>query len=108
MSSPIKQIIPYCIDPQLVVTSGTPQRLSSGDLWVCSVIVQSHPSNTGKIYINFTSDTTTSSKGFSLSPEADWNALGDAHRTLGRVFNLKNIWFDGATSGDKIIVQYFI
>lgn len=100
--------IPTIITPQLAVTAGTPARLSSSDLWVYSVVISAKHTNSGRIYIGDTSSNALNSNGYGISLAASGVFTIDFqhHRGIACRFNLKDIWYDGDTSGDKIIVWY--
>lgn len=94
------------LDPQVTVTSGVPTRLTSSDLYAIAIIVKAHKDNVGNIYIAFTAADATSAKGFDLEPGQAWTFEADANRGVVRPINIKDIFIDGGTTGDKVVVHY--
>lgn len=96
------------ISPQLSVTSGTPQRLSAVDLWVKFCVVLAGRSNAGVVYIGPSSSLALNTNGTGIDLEAreEFTFDFDHNRGISHPTNLKELWFDGNTTGDKLTVLY--
>ena len=96
------------LSPQLSVTSGAPQRLSSSDLWVSSALIIAKYDNAGSIFLGTDSDTALNTNGYGiyLPKKASFEIAFEHHRTIAGFTNLKDFWFDGTSTGDKLIVIY--
>ena len=85
-----------------VTSAGTPERIIATDLWVEECLIEAPATNTGVIYIN--SSNATGTNRHTLQP-GQFMTISTSSRAAA-TFNLKEIWFDGATSADKIVVSY--
>ena len=80
-----------------VTTAGT--AVPGADVSGEKFLLSPHPSNTGVVYVgNDGADDITSSNGFGLGYEASGNPILEV--TVVR--NLKELYFDAETNGDKI------
>jgi hypothetical protein len=102
------EMVPTLISPQLSVTAGTPTRISETNLYVYSVNFIGKFDNAGRIFIGDSSDNAlfTNEYGVALPADGSWKIDFQHHRGIAARFNLKNLWFDGDTTGDKLIVWY--
>jgi len=107
MSSAFQQFKIMATQPSLTL-AGTPQRISSVDLWVTSCEIQAQFGNTGRCYIADSSANCTSTKARALAAEASFTLVGDMFSGRNVLFNLKEIWFDGVTTGNKLVVSYLL
>lgn len=96
------------LSPQLIISApGTPFRLSSVDLFVKSVAIESAEGNVGKIYISDTeANATTLNRHVLYEEGAMFNVSASAWGNLHAQINLKEIWIDGSQSGDRLVVSY--
>lgn len=95
-------------DMLTLVSSGSPQRFYSNDLWVYSLTAEGHHSNSGFIFIGDSSDRAlnTNDSTTRLGAQDTWNHDLETSRTIGVQINLRELWFDGSVSGDKLIIWY--
>lgn len=77
-----------------VAAAGSAERLSSGAIVNCSVMVKALPSNSGNIYLGNVSGDVSSSNGMVLEPGevVIFNHVGD----------LGEIWVDSAVNGEGV------
>lgn len=92
--------------PTLAV-AGTPQRVTTTDLWVRAAILESADGNTDKMYVADSEAKASTSNRHLLKEEGDYITMEvDQYGNLEGAFNLKDVWFDGAVSGEKLVVSY--
>ncbi len=94
------------LSPQVSVVAGTPIVLTSSSLEVNSVIIKAHKNNTGRVYLAFNSAGANSTTGFDLQAGDVWSYSVEPNRSILYPINLNQIYIDGDTTGDKVIVQY--
>ena len=92
------------LDVQTLGTPGAAQRVSLSEIPVEAVLIQAERTNSGDLYIGDSS--VDSSKGIPLRPGARFCVDGDREHGAPCYIDLKSIYFDGATAGDKIRVLY--
>lgn len=84
-----------------------PQRLTTDDIIVRGLIIESAKGNIGVIYIADTEAKATTSNRHTLYGEGDAMVIrGSMYADLNAEINLKDIWFHGDTPGDKLVVSY--
>lgn len=87
--------------------AGTPQRLAATDIFCRSAIIEVVVGNVGDIYIADSENKAITSNRHVLSKKGGSLMLRtDEYGNLESFINLKDIWFNGSTAGDKIIVSY--
>lgn len=91
--------------------SGTAARVYSGTnpaIRKPSVaIIQAHPSNTGNLYVGGSAVTSSgSTQGLLLQAGDVLNLSQFLDKKRSGVLDLKNIWINNSTSGDKFTVLY--
>ena len=94
-----------------VTTSGTPEQLSTTDLWVTDLIILNKSTNSGSnFYVAFTSAAAinTSGLGARINGLDAYKIKSDLDRNMQQFFNLADIWIDVETSGDGVVFQYVI
>ena len=86
-------------------SAGTAQALSSTSILCEAVIITAATGNTGTIYIG---DSNVASNRFALELDAGIAGTIDSPTAKGGsdMFDLKDIYFDGGTTGDDINVAY--
>src|SRR3972149_1411915 len=89
------------ITPQILV-GATPTRLSSIDLFVRTVIIESAQGNTGLIFISDSeANGTTLNRHVLYVPGDDLSITSSEYGGLNAEINLKQIWVHGTVPGDK-------
>lgn len=98
---------PNFLDPQpVLISAGSGQRLVGADLTVKSFTIEAASNNTGSVYIGNSDDTAKLGKGHELGPGDALTWSGDSY-AQGQVYlNIHDYFFDGATTGNKLIVSY--
>jgi hypothetical protein len=96
------------LSPQLVITApGTPFRLSSTDLFVRSVTIESAEGNTGKIYIaDSEAKASTLNRHVLYEEGAAFIISASPWGALNAQVNLREIWIDGSVTSDRLVVSY--
>jgi hypothetical protein len=77
-----------------ITAAGTAERLSTGQVVNCSVMVKALPANTGNIYVGNVSGDVASTNGMILEPGdvVIFNHIGD----------LREIWIDSAVNSEGV------
>jgi hypothetical protein len=91
-----------------LAASGTAQRLSATDLLVKSFTVTAAEDNAGLIYIGDSADNAKTVKGDTLAALEQLTCNGDLFPMGNNYVNMKDFFFDGSSTNDKIIVSYLI
>ena len=94
------------VSPQLVV-GASPQRISTTDVIVRSIIIEYAQDNAGKLFVADTEANATSLNRHTLD-------TGNQHMTiepdevgaLDALLNLKDIWINGDTVCDRFFINY--
>ena len=95
------------LNPQPSLTSaGTGQRLVGADLTVKSFTIEAPASNTGSVYIGVSDATAKVGVGHDLGPGDIMVVTGDSYAQGAVYVNLFDYYFDGATTGNKLVVSY--
>jgi hypothetical protein len=90
-----------------VIAAGVPFRITVGDIFVRSVIIESAFGNKGTINIAFTEANATTLNCFKLLNPLDSKRFdSDMFADLDATFNLNNIWINGDKTNDRIVVSY--
>jgi hypothetical protein len=90
-----------------VTTAGTPVPLSSTQIITPGCLIQAAKTNTGIVYIGG-SDLGALTRATELSPGEAIEIVGPGISGSEEELNLAQIKIDAATSGDKVVVSYFI
>lgn len=93
-----------------VATAGTAVRMSATDLFVKKLIVRSAAANTGNIFIgNDGASDVAITTGLAMEPADPPIVIGDVE-IAGREdsINLKDVWVDASTNGDKLTYLYLV
>jgi len=91
---------------KVVTAAATRERLTTADLKVAAVMIQSEVSNTGQVYVGDNQVSATScgvelDSGDSIIFEAATFGMADA------LISMSDIWLDVETSGDGVWCMYF-
>lgn len=89
-----------------LASAGTPQRVSINDIWVRSFLVQGAAGNTGDMYLSDSESNASTTNRVALCPGSILHFNADNWGATDSMINLKDLWFDGATTGDKLVVMY--
>lgn len=90
-----------------VGTPGIPQRITTEDIIVRHVTIESHRQNAGEIYVALSQTDMISLREHTLYEPGDTIELGsDPYGNMNAEINLRDLWFDGQISGDSLIVSY--
>jgi len=89
-----------------VTTAGTRVALASVDTWVLGLRLKAPAANSGVIYIG---DVTVAAANVYQMSAGDILPLSDLHGDSSErvYFNLKNMYVDAATNGDKVSLTYY-
>lgn len=87
-----------------VATAGTAVALDSSPIASSSIVVQSDPTNTGRMYVG--DSTVDSTNGVVLEPGQTFEFEGDDRRGGGDEYRLDEIFVDAAVNGEKVRVLY--
>lgn len=92
-----------------VTTAGTRVALSSSDLWVTGLKLSAPAANSGVVYIGDVSVAASNGYVMSAGAQVDFKDLAGSSPAPSDVarFNLKNMYVDAATNGDKLTFCYF-
>jgi hypothetical protein len=94
------------LTPQPDVTSGgTPERISSTNIFTRALIIEAHVDNTGTIYISDSEANISSDNKHALDAGDRMHFSADNWGDISIHYNIKQLWFDG-TTGDKLVVSY--
>ena len=93
------------ISPQPLVAA-SPARLSSTDLIVREVLIESSPNNKKAIYIATSEANATSLNRHVLNPGDAIKFNSIPYGNLNATLNLFDIWYHGETIGERIVVTY--
>lgn len=86
--------------------TNTPQRLTTTDTYVRSVIIEAPPANADDIYLADSEANATTTNRLTLCHCSRIHLNADNWGNIDSHINLKEIWFNG-TGGDKLVVWYF-
>lgn len=94
-----------------VAASGTPEALSSSDLYVRKVRIAAASDNTGLVFVGTSTSNATAANGITLTKGAATVPgtvfeFGDMSNSAGPKINLKEIFVGVATNGDQANVFY--
>lgn len=90
-----------------VAAAGTPVVLTSSEIRTPAVHIQAATTNTGVMYIGGSSLDATH-RGVELSPGSGVEITGPTIGGKEEELFLSEIKVDAATSGDKVLVSYFV
>lgn len=88
----------------VTLTNGVATQLSSSLIRTSSLIMEADENNTGKIY--FGDSSVNTSRGISLSPGQSLSLGFDNVYGGNNKIDLSSIYFDTATTGNKVRVAY--
>ena len=91
-----------------LATSGAAQPISEIDIVVKNFTVTAAGSNAGSIYIGNSNTNAKINKGDTLEAYDQLLCGGDLFPMGNNYVNIKDFYFDGSNTGDKIIVSYLI
>ena len=95
------------LSPQPTLSSAvTAQQITTSTLEVRSVIIYAADTNTGAVYIGTSNASSKYGTGVSLSPGNGYEIEGDYINGTPEMISLSSIYFDGETTGNKLVVQY--
>ena len=89
-----------------ITAAGTPERISTTDIFCTSVLIEAATANTGNMYVATTEALASSVNRHVLAATDTLAAQIDRWADLDQVINLKDLWFDGATTGERLVVTY--
>ena len=84
--------------------SGTAQRLSATNLWVRGVLCQAESGNTGILRVGDSNVSATF--GHELVAGEVFTLIPPQKDGEDQLINLYDVWFDGDTTGDDLMVSY--
>lgn len=90
-----------------VTTAGTPVPLASTDIRAAGCLIQAASTNAGVLYVGG-DDLTSLLRGCEISPGDAISIDGPMIGGIEEEFMLSEVKIDAATSGDKVLVSYFI
>jgi len=88
-----------------ITSAGTAERLSAVDLFVPWFRVHAPSGNTGVMYIG-DSDVDNTAIPIAAGSTVKYDLPGELDAKEHDHYNLKEVYFDGGTSNDAIIVEY--
>jgi hypothetical protein len=95
------------LDPQPILGSaGTAQQITTSTLTVRSVIIQAADTNADDVYIADSDTNAKSGKGMTLSPKDVYIIEGEVINGTFEMVRLSSLYWDGAATSDKLVVQY--
>jgi len=95
------------VSPAPSVTAGTPKRLSDDDIFVRTLIIESHRLNTGAVYVGFSNADLLNTDAHVLDGPGDFISISSSeYADLNAEINLRDIWFDGSVNGDELVISY--
>jgi len=95
------------VSPQPILTlAGTPERLSASRI-VRSVIIEASKGNTDDMFIASTEANATSTNRHILEPGDLIVFEPDEFGNLDAQMDLRDLWFNGVTTGDKLVVSFY-
>lgn len=89
-----------------LVASGTPQQVAEVQTITRSWLIEAYNGNTGNVYISGSEATATSTTGHRLAPGEAIEYVRDNFEIIDVYTDLSDVWFDGDTAGNKLIVSY--
>lgn len=94
-----------------VAASGTPEALSSSDIYVRKVRIAAASDNTGLVFVGTSASNATAANGITLSKGSATVSgtvleFGDMSNSAGPRINLKDVYVGVATNGDQVNVFY--
>lgn len=90
-----------------LTSAGTAQAITAGTETARSIIIYASKSNTGAVYIGSSDASSKLATGINLAPGEAYAFDGDNANGTMKMIQLSSIFFDGATTGNKLVVQYF-
>ena len=94
-----------------IALQGTPEKLSSIDLWVTDLLVFAKSTNSGSnFYVAFSQAAAVNSSGLGIRLNGldVYKIKGDLDRNQQSYFNLADIWVDVDVNTDGVGFQYVI
>lgn len=89
------------------MVAASPQRISSTDNWVRSVIIESASGNAGELYVADSEMKATSTNRHTLYNPGDHLIISGAeYAELDAKINLREIWIHGDTVSDRFVISY--
>lgn len=90
-----------------LTSAGTAQSIAPGSTIIArSVMIYAAKNNTGAVYIGNSDATAKVGTGINLSPGEGYPISGDSKNGTEDGILLSSIYFDGATTGNKLVVHY--
>lgn len=102
----IKQKLKILATQPVLTSAGTPQLITSISTVVSSYMIEAVSTNTGSVYIGDSVANTTSTKAHKLVPGDILEVIADNYEHRKCYLDLADIYFDGDTTGNKIVVSY--
>ncbi len=90
-----------------VTTAGTPVQISSTEIRAAGCLIQAASTNTGTIYVGGDNLDATH-RGCEIAPGDAISIEGPMIGGIEEEFDLSEIKIDSVSSGDKVLVSYFI
>lgn len=91
-----------------MVTATTPVRMSSTNIFARSFFIEAAAANTDNIYVTDSESNATTTTRHALASGERIHYSADNYGDLDSHYNLKYFWLDADTSGNKLIITYFI
>lgn len=90
-----------------LTSAGTAQQVTTIAIQVRSCIFYAASGNTGDLYISPNSTGATAILGITLSPGEAYSIAGDIIGGEQKTFDLSTWRFDGSTTNDDLVIQYW-
>ena len=105
MANQVKLLMETLSPQPSLSTPGTPQRLTTSNIYCTSFLIHPASGNTGLLYVaSSESNATTTNR---VLVDSSLSVTVDNFADLDGLINLRDIWFDGENSSDKLVVFYF-
>lgn len=89
-----------------LTAAGTAQQITTSTKTVRSVLIYAAKNNTGAVYIGPDNTNAKIGTGINLDPGKSVTFRGDDINGTPQMIQLSSIYFDGATTGNKLVVFY--
>lgn len=90
----------------VLTTAGTAQQITTSTIQARSVVIYAAKTNAGAVYIGVDNASAKIGTGINLAAGESYTLEGDKQNGIPSMILLSSIYFDGATTGDKLVVQY--
>ena len=102
----VSQLTPARVGTNLSA-AGTPQQVTTVSTIVRSCVFYAPLVNTGNLYLSPNAGGATATLGITLAPGESYSVTGDLIGGEYKPFNLSEWYFDGGTSNDDLVINYW-